>query len=255
MTLIFLLYTELQAAPPHDPANPRGLGFVNSKQDVLELRFDLTAPPGSDSQKPARKRGKKGKSKPDAITSSVEVELLQNTTALPISQRRHRECGLEIEARVSFDHGRLADSHILELGAGTGLLSLVLSPFVRKYTVTDTEDLVALIRKNLRHNFPNWGFNTAPGSAGANVSVETLDWVELQQRTESQKNKLLSSVVQPVDLVLAFTSVLVLSELRSEEVMREFLQSWLVLPGWKIWHVGGDLLREPHYVMWVGQKE
>jgi hypothetical protein len=145
--------------------------------------------------------------------------------------------------------------------------------------VTDTEDLVALIRKNLRHNFPNWGFNTAPGSAGANVSVETLDWVELQQRTESQKNKLLSSVVQPVDLVLAvdciyhpslisplleamdrlatgkFTSVLVLSELRSEEVMREFLQSWLVLPGWKIWHVGGDLLREPHYVMWVGQKE
>jgi hypothetical protein len=78
---IFLLYTELQAAPPHDPANPRGLGFVNSKQDVLELRFDLTAPPGSDSQKPARKRGKKGKNKPDAITSSVEVELLQNTTA------------------------------------------------------------------------------------------------------------------------------------------------------------------------------
>lgn len=162
------------------------------------------------------------------------------------------------------------------LSAGTGLVSLLMSPLVRKYTVTDTVDLVGLIRKNVKHRFSGWGSNQA---AGANLAVESLDWVQLQQCTETQRKTLLSNVSQPIDLVLAVdciyhpslispllgainclatpkhTSALVLSELRSEDVMRLFMEGWLALPGWKVWHVGGDLLQDPHYVLWVGQKE
>lgn len=150
---------------------------------------------------------------------------------------------------------------------------------MRRYTVTDTVDLVGLIRKNVKHRFSNWGSNPSPDSPGANVVVESLDWVQLQQCSETQRKTVLSNVEQPIDLVLAvdciyhpsliapllgaidclttptLTRVLVLSELRSEDVMMQFMEGWLNMPGWKVWHVGGDLLQDPHYVLWFGEKE
>lgn len=164
---------------------------------------------------------------------------------------------------------------------GTGLLSLIFSPLVRKYTVTDTADLISLIQKNVRQNFPGWP-SLPEGAPGSNIAVEPLDWIELQRANESQQAKLLSDIVpsneDPIDLVLvvdciyhptlippllatierlatsSITEVLVLSELRSEEVLREFLEGWMCIPGWKVWHVGGDLLQDLHYIMWIGRK-
>lgn len=48
------------------------------------------------------------------------------------------------------------------------------------------------------------------------------------------------------------TAVLVVSELRSEEVIRDFLEAWLSLPRWTIYRIPG-LLSGP-YVVWAGWK-
>jgi hypothetical protein len=49
------------------------------------------------------------------------------------------------------------------------------------------------------------------------------------------------------------TVVLVVIELRADDVTREFLQLWLAKPGWEVWRIGGELLPEP-YVMWLGSR-
>ncbi|GAW05253.1 cmp dcmp deaminase family [Lentinula edodes] len=47
------------------------------------------------------------------------------------------------------DLTQLKNAHLLELGSGTGILCVALSPFVRNYTCTDLPDLLPLIHKNL----------------------------------------------------------------------------------------------------------
>jgi protein N-lysine methyltransferase METTL21D len=188
-----------------------------------------------------------------------------------------------------FDYAKLKESHVLELGyansflysslpllhyfrysSGTGLLGVLLSPLVRKYTATDIEDLIPLIQKNLSLNFPNW-----PDKS--NVSATALDWFALQSSTPQMRLRNFS--FEPVDLLLivdciyhpsllpAFldtinyltmpelTTVLVVVELRAEDVIREFLERWLAMPCWKIWRVGGGGLMGRPCVLWVGSKQ
>jgi len=45
------------------------------------------------------------------------------------------------------------------------------------------------------------------------------------------------------------TLALVVAELRAEDVLREFLEGWIVL-GWRVWSVGEGLLG-PRWGMWV----
>jgi len=163
----------------------------------------------------------------------------------------------------------------LDYSAGTGLLSVALSPLVRHYTATDIGPLVPLIQKNVSLNFAGWP-KLPSGSPGSNISVEELDWQLLQSSTASQRAKLYTP--DPIDLLLIVdciyhpslippliatinhltipqrTTVLIVSELRSDDVMREFLDTWLAQPNWEIWHVGSKLLKSKHYVMWLGQK-
>ncbi|KAF6753063.1 putative methyltransferase-domain-containing protein [Ephemerocybe angulata] len=294
---IFYLYTILQSAP-QDRMNLRGLGFLDAKQDVVDLRFDLVPPTAEPSSPAAGKRTRKSRQriKPAPPVDSYEFQLIQDKTAL---NSRKGDTGSVVwkasidlsrfvlqehafpTSRSLFSSTKLKTSHVVELGAGTGLLSLIFSPLVRKYTVTDTADLISLIQKNVRQNFPGWP-SLPEGAPGSNIAVESLDWIELQRANESQQAKLLSDIVpsneDPINLVLvvdciyhptlippllatidrlatsSITEVLVLSELRSEEVLREFLEGWMCIPGWKVWHVGGDLLQDLHYVMWIGRK-
>ena len=60
---IFILYSELQATP-----NSRGLGYVDSHRDVLDIKFELHV--------------KNKKPKGPTVVKTVEIELFQDKTAL-----------------------------------------------------------------------------------------------------------------------------------------------------------------------------
>jgi protein N-lysine methyltransferase METTL21D len=183
----------------------------------------------------------------------------------------------------------LADIRVLELGyaflpvesasfyngvssAGTGLLSIVLSPLVRHYTVTDIPALLPLIRKNVTLNFPSWPTNS-------NISLEELDWHHLHTTPHSKRSRLFSAFSsKPIDLILLVdciyhpsllppllstidylaipgkTAVLVVVELRAEDVIREWIAMWTGCEGWEVWRVGGDGWLKMPYVAWVGWK-
>lgn len=157
-------------------------------------------------------------------------------------------------------------AHVLELGGGTGLLSILLSPLVDKYTVTDLPPLLPLLRKNLKLN----------GLEGK-VVVDELDWVALSGLRPSARPSYFSAQPSP-DLVLCVdcifntalvpplletldyvaesgkTKVLILLELRDEDVTREFLSRWLEGGKWEIWRAGDELFETSRCVLWVGWK-
>jgi len=182
---------------------------------------------------------------------------------------------------------RLRDASVLELGSGTGLLSIVLSPLVGQYTATDIAELVPLIRKNLSLNFPGWPH--VPNkqgllAPGQNVSVDEINWETLHSTPPHRRAQLFPPPPSPFDIVLIVdciyhpnllppllatmdyvstpgtTAVLVIMELRAEDVTREFLEGWLALGGWEVWRIGDDeraegmLGKDKPYVMWVGWK-
>jgi hypothetical protein len=49
------------------------------------------------------------------------------------------------------------------------------------------------------------------------------------------------------------TTVLIISELRAEDVIREFIKTWLSEPGWEIWRIPNEVLGK-HYAIWMGRK-
>ncbi|KAF8801324.1 hypothetical protein BYT27DRAFT_7342039, partial [Phlegmacium glaucopus] len=269
---IFILYSELQAN-----ISIRGLGYVDSHRDVLDIKFELN-------------KVVKSKSRKDLIVDKVvEIELFQDKTAL---RTRRGDTG-SVLWKASVDVGQLilqqhySDStegllnnrlletqHVLELGSGTGLLSIALAPLVRRYTATDIGPLISLIRKNVTLNFPGWP-NISSKSPGANIAVEELDWQSLESAPISQRAKafnfepvdlllvvdciyhpsLLSSLVTTIDYlsIPGRTTALVISELRAEDVMREFMETWLSNPAWEVWRVPNEVLGK-HYAIWMGWK-
>lgn len=142
---------------------------------------------------------------------------------------------------------------------------------MRNYTCTDLPDLLPLIHKNLVLNFPEW-------PQDSNISLTPLDWVELQNTSPSNRSRVFN--FNPVDLILVVdciyhpslippllatidyiaipnvTTVLVVVELRAEDVIRDFLSCWLNVPAWEIWRIGkgGDAIMKRPYAMWVGMK-
>lgn len=89
---MFLLYTRLTALPGADGREAfRGLGFLDSKSDVMNICLELTAPPlwttTTTSARTQSGRGRHGKRSAKPLKSQnegqvVEIELAQDTTAL-----------------------------------------------------------------------------------------------------------------------------------------------------------------------------
>lgn len=150
--------------------------------------------------------------------------------------------------------------------AGTGLLGVALGPLFRRYTATDIPALVPLLRKNIGT------IKRSPSS----ISAMALDWTIAAQRQLPD-----DVLADPLDLILAVdclyhpllipplletlsalcipdrTVVLLVSELRAEDVPREFLETWLGRENerWKIWSVNGEGEENflgARYAMWVG---
>ncbi|KAG5352135.1 hypothetical protein C0989_003603 [Termitomyces sp. Mn162] len=288
---VFIIYSDLQANSKSDTDPFRGLGHVDSRKDTMTISFELTAPNHlSDAKISGSQHTRKSHKLTKVMdkTKTVQIELFQDKTAL--RSRRGDTGSVLWKASIDFArlilqqlHTQVPDSllkasilksaHVLELGAGTGLLAAAFAPLVGHYTVTDIGDLQPLLRKNIAANFTGWPDRCVPPALGSNVSVEELDWVTLSNTAPVQRGKLVSD--RPVDLVLAVdciyhplllpplletinylaiperTAVLVVVELRAEDVIREFLALWLSHSGWEIWRVGGSLLHKP-YVMWLG---
>ncbi|KZP30558.1 hypothetical protein FIBSPDRAFT_945911 [Athelia psychrophila] len=274
---VFLLYTALLVSPSEDAhtAGFHGLGHVDSRSDVLSVKLELTTPVLESDPGVAKSKGRsKRKAKTNGGKRTVEVELAQDKTAL---RTRKGDTGSVLwQASVDLaqvllqqhhvhhvdallDRKALAGAHILELGAGTGLLSILLSPLVAQYTVTDIVPILPLIRKNLLPNFPGWHPSPSPSHSspspfppdkpGANIHVEELDWTALDC---IYNPALLPALVDTLDWVAdsgAGTQALVVMELRQEDVVREFLALWLAR-GWEVRRVEG--LLGARYVIWVG---
>ncbi|KAF8074694.1 putative methyltransferase-domain-containing protein [Lyophyllum atratum] len=287
---VFILYSGLQKGIETNTDTFRGLGHVDSRKDTMSITFELKAPTyatTTDTKTTRSTRHRKTQKPNKGLDKTVQIELSQDKTAL---RTRKGDTGSvlwkasidfarvilqQIHAQAAnsfFDPSILETQHVVELGAGTGLLAIAFAPLVRRYTVTDINDLVPLLRKNVASNFDGWPGRCAPPAPGSNVFVEELDWVLLSSTNASQRGRVVD--IEPADLILVVdciyhpsllpslietinhlsvpgrTAVLVVVELRAEDVIREFLELWLSRPGWEIWRIEG-LLDRP-YATWLG---
>ncbi|KAF8998529.1 putative methyltransferase-domain-containing protein [Cyathus striatus] len=166
-----------------------------------------------------------------------------------------------------FDFEQLKSAHVLELGSGTGLLPLLLSPHVQTYTSTDLPELLRLQEKTLALNPPR----------PVNLVLSALDWSDLASDylTPAQRRRIFKPA-NPLDLILLVdciynpallpaliatvehlatprqTAVLVVCELRASDVVRKFLESWLERPGWSIWRMEDGAGMGIQYGVWLG---
>ncbi|KAF9443836.1 hypothetical protein P691DRAFT_778632 [Macrolepiota fuliginosa MF-IS2] len=290
---VFILYSELQKQIS-DGTSPRGLGHVDHRKNVLTIVIELEGGelPHDDLEHQAKSKKRRTKKKTKNETrrvedKTIEVEIAQDTTAL---RSRKGDTGSVLwHASVDFarsvlqqaylnspismfNFDKLRNQHIFELGAGTGILSLLLSPLCRRYTATDIPELMPLIQKNIAINF-------SPGSTISSPTIVTqpLDWISLKN-TPLHRRRALFPVENLIDVLLIVdciyhpsllpplietidflatpgqTAVVVVSELRSEQVIREFLELWLAIPGWVIHRSPMDIFFGP-YVVWMGRKE
>lgn len=192
---------------------------------------------------------------------------------------------LQRASKTTLFHQNISEAHVLELGGGTGLLSLIIGSRVKSYTCTDLPELIPLIKKNIVLNC-----DLVPGHEES-LLVEALDWKDVKNCPEALRPRLLSHIygkcIQGVegntgfDLVLAVdciynpslvppllatidhfaipnrSVIMIVMELRDENVVREFLTQWLAMTGWEIRQVGNDnhpSLLDERFVVWVGRK-
>ncbi|TFK71380.1 hypothetical protein BDN72DRAFT_794118 [Pluteus cervinus] len=265
------------------PEGFRGLGFVSSHQDIVEITFDLPASISEVQSEPRHGKRKARKKTPRGGDSKeLVIHLAQDKTAL---RSRKGDTG-SVVWRASIDFARLVleqlhsqhpeplfhadrlrEAHILELGAGTGLLSIALSAHVKNYTVTDLDTLIPLIKKNI--------FLNAPGSqiSGHNITVSSLDWVALHKAPEHIRQKSFQtcdidcllvvdciyhpSLIEPLVETMDYLSTpgktvaLIVMELRAEDVTRNFLLRLLEQPRWKVYRLP---FMDLPYVVWGGYK-
>ncbi|KAF8517899.1 putative methyltransferase-domain-containing protein [Hysterangium stoloniferum] len=288
---VFVLYSQLQSADSRT-ATMTGLGSVDSTQGALSVTFDLgrvpspeSAPspssPPSDTRLSKRRKSSsvsKNMLRQKINNDTLEITLFQDITGLRSRKGDTGESIIVELARVLLSPAdnvttllptsALSNLHILELGSGTGLLSVVLAPYVAKYTATDLPGLVPLIRKNQTHNIS--------ASLLSKVFATDIDWFELHNTCIHRRNKFFKLDGDAVvDLILAVdciynpsliapllstihhfavspTLVLVVLELRSSDVTREFIAGWLSLAGkWEVWSIP---LLGPKLVIWVGRR-
>ena len=66
---------------------------------------------------------------------------------------------------------------------------------------------------------------------------------------------LLPALVETIDFLTTpgKTAVLVVVELRQEDVVREFLELWVAKGGWEIWRIANGFLGS-RYAVWTGWK-
>ncbi|SJL03406.1 uncharacterized protein ARMOST_06760 [Armillaria ostoyae] len=188
----------------------------------------------------------------DTVASSPGLKYSQSG-AVDFARLVLEQLHFAVPTASLFDKTALENMEILELGAGTGLLSIALSTWVKNYTVTDIREILPLLEKNILLNY-------AGSTDTTNISITELDWLSLHATPAKQRSRVFQ--FPAVDLVFVVdciyhpspmpalvdtidylstpgrTTVTVVVELRDEEAVRVFLELWLGTPNWEIWRIG-----------------
>nr|XP_031858685.1 uncharacterized protein CI109_005920 [Kwoniella shandongensis]KAA5525757.1 hypothetical protein CI109_005920 [Kwoniella shandongensis] len=234
---ILELYMNLASTSPQ--LGPRdtdtgGLGFLDSSSSILELAIDLTptlpsdfseAGPSSGSVVGLGDKGKRGKKRTAKVeekgVESVEVKIQQDLgmlkgrggdtgsvlwrsslhlARLVLSQYHHPPSS----SLPILDTVALRKANILELGAGTGLLAVLLGPLCASYTASDRMENLKLVKRNLDLNglgaagqVPEIGDSHKKdkgpkGGKGqsetkATVRLEEVDWIAVSEETKRHR--------------------------------------------------------------------
>ena len=150
-----------------------------------------------------------------------------NSALLANSLVQARLAGSGTKAVPLLDFSLLRSARVMELGAGTGLLGLILAPLVGFYTFTDLPELCRLIEKNINLNIhllsrPPPARTSSPirrkktkshdesktsDRRPANIAVEPLDWVALYDTPSRLRTRLFPVPDPPIDLILATDTI------------------------------------------------
>ncbi|KAG8862104.1 hypothetical protein FRB96_002134 [Tulasnella sp. 330] len=287
---IFLLYTRL-AGNQDQTSTPLGLGFIDSKASEITVSFSIDPPSQllepRGKEKSSRRHAKRQPHPQTRKAIDFEITLEQDPSSL---QSRRGDTGsvlwracIQLSRLILlqhhfppsspsaplFDPEHFSKARVLELGAGIGLLPCILTPFVGHYTVTDIDALIPLIRKNVAH--------TLSESNIRRVSTLSLDWVLLHATPPARRVAVFDVDTEgSFDLIICcdciynaglipalvtsinycsqpeFTAVLLVVELREEDVLREFLNTWLASGPWDVWRLPQELF-DSRTVGWIGQ--
>ncbi|KAG8832582.1 hypothetical protein FRC17_001093 [Serendipita sp. 399] len=206
-----------------DTGNGSALGLVDQRNDHIELQFTFPNHRSSTADarrqpKASRKTGKLGNDSKrrgegeDRKRTDVQLETIDITLAQDITGLRSRvgdtESGggvwrgsvLLAQALLThfhqtapdrlFDPVLLKNSHVLELGAGTGLLGLILGPLVAQWTCTDLPEMIPLIRKNLALNQESTFRQKGASSNSGKLNATPLDWNTVHECTPAARRRL-----------------------------------------------------------------
>ena len=158
----------------------------------------------------------------------------------------------------------LRGAMVVELGSGTGLTACAIAPLCASYTATDQPAALPLLRANIARNA-----SAFPRSFGPIAQVVELDWTEPTAPSAQAPDLVLAidclfnpSLAVPLFDAIEATSAavaLVLSELRDQDVLVDFLAAWLGSGRWTVHRlllesVGGGELARGRYVAWVGRR-
>ncbi|WVQ83854.1 hypothetical protein IAT38_005998 [Cryptococcus sp. DSM 104549] len=244
---IMELYMNLASTAPDDTQGARsddsgGLGFLDSTKSILELSLDVSPPASADAGKDVpepKKRRERGVRKEKAGgkgVESVQVKVQQDLTAL---KGRKGDTGSVLwrsslhlarllltqhyhpSPHPLFEPDRLRTASILELGAGTGLLALLLGPICGRYTASDRFENLKLVKRNLdlnglgavgllpdlenetKHSSPPKRGRKKEGVKEAEVILEEIDWVEVSEEMKRHRHEAPKEGEKGYDLVLA----------------------------------------------------
>ncbi|KAL7418780.1 Ribosomal protein lysine methyltransferase [Cryptotrichosporon argae] len=287
---------ELYMALPEESHG--GLGYVDGTSSTLEIQFDLARPAAVADEYRPKGRGRR-KAKHVEEQEEVCVSVSQDIGALKgrkgdtgsvlwrstLHLARRLLSDARFGARGILDPAAAARAHVVELGAGIGVLPVLVHALFGGWTATDQPGNLGVIRRNV-------------GGLGPAVRVDALDWLDVATRCRRTctwrdvdlgfwpaqhdadangdagggKGGLVIAVdciynehlVGPfVDTLAALAGpgvvVWVVAELRSADVITHFLETWTAHPSgpWTLVRLGpralGDWDGAPaRWASWVG---
>ncbi|KAK8846569.1 hypothetical protein IAR55_005655 [Kwoniella newhampshirensis] len=274
---ILELYMNLASTSPEigpHQTDSGGLGFLDSTSSTLDLSLDLTPETGSGSSEAISGKtstdvpighGRRGKNKnsrkvEDKSVDSVEVRIQQDIGMLKgrggdtgsvlwrsslhlarliLSQHHHRPPQSPTIINPEF----FKKANILELGAGTGLLAILLAPICASYTASDRMENLKLVKRNLELNgLGAAGHTVLPddslhrkekekkaaksnGETRLDVRLEEIDWIAVSEETKRQHGRGQSHHAHDGEEELVYDLVLAVDCIYNEHLVRPLVDT------------------------------